>query len=84
MNTKERDVAINYLQQKICPRHLTKMVERNPFIIPGVYRRDRYSCRHCGCVVDFVGDEIKTDSVVESLMVLGQIGYLANELDLMD
>ena len=84
MNTSDIDIAFNYLQQKICPQHRTKMVGRKPLIIPGGYRRNRYGCQYCGCVVDFVGDEIKSDSVGRSLVVLEQTGCPAYEPDFMD
>ena len=84
MINTDRDIAINYLQQKVCPQHLTKMVVRNPFLIPGGYRRNRFGCEHCDCVIDYVGKEIKTDRVGKSLIILDRIGYPAYKPDFVD
>lgn len=55
------------LRDKTCPLHNLPMSETSPFIAGDDYRRDRYKCPHCECRVDFVGDEIKTDSVLDTL-----------------
>jgi hypothetical protein len=75
MNSSEIDFVVEHLLEKKCPWDNIPMVEARPFISPCGYKRDRYKCPHCNCKVDFVGDEIKTDSVARTLIYLDKLVY---------
>ena len=70
MTTIQTEFAIKSLQKKYCPLHNIAMDEITPFTTPDLsYIRHRFRCpvSRCRCLVDFVGDEIKTDSIDKTM-----------------
>ena len=69
MTPKETDSIIESLLAKTCPLHKIAMPEIDPFFSPPDYVRHRFRCTShgCGCEADFVGDEIKPDSIARTL-----------------
>lgn len=68
------DFIIGLLKDKICPIHHCQMTAILPFIIGAEYRRDRYKCPYCECRADFVGNEIKTDKIIDTLIFISNRG----------
>lgn len=63
----QKDVCIDLLSRKLCPIHLTPLILRNVHKLGGDYIREQYGCMTCPCQADFVGDELKSDSVGRTL-----------------
>jgi hypothetical protein len=63
----QNDVCIDLLFRKLCPVHLTPLVLYKVTSSGGDYIREKYGCMSCGCSADFVGDELKSDSVGRTL-----------------
>jgi hypothetical protein len=63
----QTDVVIDLLSRKLCPVHLSPLVRCNVITLHDDYTRVRYGCMSCRCTADFVGDELKTDSVGRTL-----------------
>ena len=66
-DVNKNDACIDLLSRKLCPIHLTPLILRNVYRLGGDYIREQYSCMTCRCRADFVGDELKTDSVGRTL-----------------
>ena len=62
-DVKKSAVCIDLLSRKLCPIHLTPLILRNIFRAGEDYIREQYGCKTCRCRADFVGEELKTDSV---------------------
>lgn len=67
MYAYEEDLIIEKLRHKVCPLHNCPMNNLLPLVLGKDYVRDRYKCPICDCRVDFVGAEIKTDSIGKTL-----------------
>lgn len=63
----QNDVCVDLLFRKLCPVHLTPLVLRKVTRSGGDYTREQYGCMSCDCSADFVGDELKSDSVGRTL-----------------
>lgn len=74
MKQDEIDLIVDKLGDKRCPLHNCEMIETAPFFAGTDYRRDRFKCPYCNCRVDFVGDEIKTDKIVDTLIYISISG----------
>ena len=66
-DVKKNDVCFDLLYRKLCPMHLTPLILRNVYKLGEDYIREQYGCMTCRCRADFVGDELKTDSVGRTL-----------------
>jgi len=75
MGKVDHDTAINMLIDKICPNHNCEMPFDSKLFIPPDYVRNKYRCPYCRCGVDYVGDEVKPDSIGLSLHCLNQDGF---------
>jgi len=62
----QKDRIIDLLSRKICPVHLTPLVLYNVFRADD-YIRKQYGCISCRCTADFVGEELKSDSIGRTL-----------------
>jgi hypothetical protein len=65
-NVYRNDRIIDLLSRKICPVHLIPLVLYNVFRADD-YIRKQYGCVSCRCTADFVGEELKSDSIGRSL-----------------
>ena len=66
-DVSEKDLCIDLLSRKLCPMHSTPLILRNVYRLGEDYIREQYGCITCRCRADFVGDELKTDSVGRTL-----------------
>lgn len=63
----EIDLCTDLLSRMLCPIHLTPLVLRKVTRLGDEYTRVQYGCMTCRCRADFVGDELKSDSVGRTL-----------------
>jgi hypothetical protein len=66
----QTEVCIDLLSRKLCPIHLTPLILRNVYRLGEDYIREQFGCMTCRCRADFVGDELKTDSVGRALDII--------------
>ena len=76
----QNDVCVDLLFRKLCPVHLTPFVLRKVTRLGDDYTREQYGCLSCGCIADFVGDELKSDSVGRTLDTINLMVKEAREL----
>ncbi len=69
-DVSKNDVCIDLLSRKFCPIDLTPLILRNIYRSGEDYIREQYGCMTCRCRADFVGDELKTDSVGQTLDII--------------
>lgn len=67
-NVSPEDVVYNLLERKLCPIHLSPLILCEQIELhDGEYIRKRYGCLECHCEADFVGYELKSDSVCRTI-----------------
>lgn len=82
MTPTDVDKVVDSLLTRICPVHSIAMHEIKPFTTPDLqYIRHRFHCptTNCRCEADFVGNELKSDSIGRTLLFLK---YLESEGEL--
>jgi len=75
------DVCIDFLERKICPIHLSPLIYHEEFTPPGGdYQRSHYICVNCRCKAEFVGEELKSDSVLRTMDTIAAMEAEAKEM----
>ena len=69
-DVNKKDVCFDLLYRKLCPMHLTPLILYNVYRLGDDYIREQYGCMTCRCRADFVGDELKSDSVGRTLDII--------------
>jgi hypothetical protein len=64
------DVCADLLFRKLCPVHLTPLIPYKKCELGEDYTRVQYGCLSCRCTADYVGDELKSDSVGRTLEII--------------
>jgi len=79
-DVNKKDMCIDLLSRKLCPIHLTPLILRNVYRLIEDYIREQYGCMTCRCSADFVGDELKPDSVGRTLEFINYMIEEAREM----